>query len=267
MRDTIAHTSYFHRVGAHRFVPTAHAGGAWDIDEQHFSPLGGLIVHEIQRTRAQQQRPALAMSRISFDILGRIAFGEFDIDVRTIRPGRTIELVEATVTIAGRSVVSARAWFLSTQDSAAVAGGEPERLPDPEPLPSWPLSAVWPGGYIASIDTRAVGIPQPGRTAAWVHSSMDLVSAEPVDPLASYIALVDTANGIAVRQEPTKWMFPNVDLTVHLYRQPEGEWTGLDTTVTFGHTGQGLTSTVLHDIRGPVGVAEQILTLRPQPQE
>ncbi|TCJ96805.1 thioesterase family protein [Nocardia alba] len=247
-------------------MPTTHAGGAWDTAEQHFSPLGGLIVHEMGRTRADEQRPALVMSRISFDILGRIAFEEFDIEIGTIRPGRTIELVEATVIIGGRSVVSARAWFLSAQDTAGVAGGEPERLPAPESLPSWPLTSVWPGGYIASLDTRPVGLAQPGRTTAWVRSPMGLVSAESVDPLASYIALVDTANGIAVRQEPTKWMFPNLDLTLHLYRQPEGEWTGLDTSVTFGHTGQGLTSTVLHDIRGPVGVAQQVLTLRPQPQ-
>jgi hypothetical protein len=60
-------------------------------------------------------------------------------------------------------------------------------------------------------------------------------------------------------------MYPNVDLTVHLHRQPEGPWTGLDTTVTFGPTGQGLTSTVLHDLNGPVGHAQQILTVRPVP--
>ncbi|EFF89683.1 conserved hypothetical protein [Streptomyces sp. e14] len=58
---------------------------------------------------------------------------------------------------------------------------------------------------------------------------------------------------------------PNVDLTVHLHRRPEGGWTGLDTTVVFGPSGQGLTSTVLHDVRGPVGRAEQILTVRPIP--
>lgn len=40
--------------GAHRFVPTGHAGGAWDTSEQHFSPLGGLIVHEIERVRARE---------------------------------------------------------------------------------------------------------------------------------------------------------------------------------------------------------------------
>lgn len=260
MTETQA-TSYFVRVGEGRFAPTVHVGGAWDPDEQHFSPLGGLVVHEILRARAQ--RPALALSRVSFDILGRIGFEEFDVDVRIVRPGRTIELVEATVGIAGRAVVSARAWFLGEQDTDSVAGGEPDRLPTPESLASWPLTSVWTGGYIASLDTRPVGTPQPGRTTAWVRTRVDLIADEPVDPVAAFIALVDTANGIAVRQEPTKWMFPNVDLTLHLYRRPETPWTGLDTTVTFGHTGQGLTSTVLHDHHGPVGVAQQILTVRP----
>jgi hypothetical protein len=39
----------------------------------------------------------------------------------------------------------------------------------------------------------------------------------------------------------------------------------LDTTVTFGPTGQGLTSTVLYDVDGPVGHALQMLTVRPVP--
>ncbi|MEV4124724.1 thioesterase family protein [Nocardia sp. NPDC049707] len=265
MDTTRPESSYFERVGAHRFVPTGHASGAWATDEQHFSPLGGLIVHEIERVRAHEERPALVLSRISFDILGRIAFEEFDIHVETVRPGRTIELVQATVTIAGRDAVSARAWFLDTHDTDNVAGGEPDRFPEPESLPSWPLTSMWSGGYITSLDTRAVGIPQPGRTTAWITTHLDLVAGEQASDLASYVALVDTANGIAARQEPTKWMFPNLDLTIHLYRQPEGRWTGLDTSVIFGRTGQGLTSTVLHDTRGPIGYAQQILTVRPQP--
>lgn len=257
--------SYFERIGAHRFAPTTHTGGAWATDEQHFSPLGGLIVHEMDQARAPEQRSRLLMSRVSFDILGRISLEEFDIHVETIRPGRTIELVQATVTIAGRATVTARAWLLATQDTGIVAGGEPAMLPKPESLPSWPLTSVWPGGYIASLDTRPVGIPQPGRTTAWVSTTLDLVAGEQVSALASYIALVDTANGIAVRQEPARWMFPNVDLTIHLYRQPEGRWTGLDTSVIFGHAGQGLTTTVLHDTYGPIGYAQQILTVRRQP--
>nr|WP_234439415.1 acyl-CoA thioesterase domain-containing protein [Streptomyces wedmorensis] len=115
------------------------------------------------------------------------------------------------------------------------------RRPAGSPVPQGPRDGV------------VVLAPRPGRGRG-------------EQPLASYIALVDTANGIAVQQDPTVWMFPNLDLTIHLHRQQEGPWTGLDTTVAFGPTGQGLTSSVLHDVHGPVGQAEQILTVRPQPR-
>ena len=60
-------------------------------------------------------------------------------------------------------------------------------------------------------------------------------------------------------------MFPNVDLTIHLFRQPVRGWVGFDTRVTMGPTGLGLTSTTLHDVEGPVGRAEQLLTVREMP--
>ncbi|MFF7314036.1 acyl-CoA thioesterase domain-containing protein [Streptomyces sp. NPDC008137] len=257
--------SYFEPIDEHRYKPTGHASGAWDPAEQHFSPLAGLLVHAIDRQRDARSYSRLNLSRISFDILGRLALDECEIRVETVRPGRTIELVEAVALIGGRPVVRARAWFLADSDTAEVAGGDTGRLTPPESLAPWPLTSVWPGGYIASLDVRPLAPPRPGRTKAWISTSLDLVAGQTASPLASYIALVDTANGIAVRQSPDRWMFPNVDLTVHLHRRPEGPWTGLDTTVTFGATGQGVTSTVLHDLAGPVGHAQQILTVRPVP--
>ncbi|WP_189308463.1 thioesterase family protein [Streptomyces albospinus] len=247
----------------HRYKPTAHAGGAWNADEQHFSPLAGLIVHAIDRHLAQRPGNSLTPARISYDILGRIALDECEIKVTTIRPGRTIELLEAVLLIDGRPVVRARAWLLASLDTSAVADSPHERLPAPETLAPWAMGEVWNGGYVSSIDVRRTTLLRKGRAAAWISSRVDLVAGEPSSALASYIALVDTANGIAVQQDPTAWMFPNLDLTIHLHRQPQGPWTGLDTTVTFGPSGQGLTSSVLHDINGPVGHAEQILTVRP----
>ena len=275
--------SYYEPAGENRYKPTTHAGGAWDPAEQHFSPLGGLVVHAIDRFVAGRPGGELLMSRISFDILGRLALDECEIRVQTLRPGRSIELVEAVVLIGDRPVVRARAWLLGSGDTAAVAGvggeggiggqggfsgqggeaGEAGRMTPPEELESWPMTDVWPGGYIASVDVRPVAPPRPGRTTAWVGTGLDLVAGQPSSRLASFVALVDTANGIAVRESPAEWMFPNVDLTIHLHRQPEGRWTGLDTTVAFGPTGQGVTSSVLHDVAGPVGHAEQILTVRP----
>ncbi|MBP8882196.1 MAG: thioesterase family protein, partial [Dermatophilaceae bacterium] len=88
---------------------------------------------------------------------------------------------------------------------------------------------------------------------------------EEVSPVANYIGLVDTANGMNTRVDPTDWMFPNIDVSLHFYREPvggPGHWVGFDTAVTFGTDGVGLTSTTLHDAHGPAGQCEQILTVR-----
>ncbi|MBZ2197619.1 thioesterase family protein [Occultella gossypii] len=261
--------AYFEPVASGRYRPTEHAGGAWRDDEIHFSPLGGLITHAIDLHRADRARADQhgdddkQLGRISFDILGQLGQDECEIQVETIRPGRTIELVQASATIAGRAAVRARAWFIAATDTTEVAGGAPEPLPAPDQASGHPMTETWGGGYVASLEVRAISPARPGRTTAWLRTGTDLVAGESVSPHAAFIALVDTANGIAVRQPPTAWMYPNLDLTVHLHRQPAGAWVGLDTSVTFGPSGLGLTSTTLHDVAGPVGRAEQILTVRP----
>ena len=75
---------------------------------------------------------------------------------------------------------------------------------------------VWSGGYIASLDMRGHPQNSPGRGRGWLHPGVPLVEGVDVSPTAAYLGLVDTANGIAVREDPRSWMFPNVDLTVHL---------------------------------------------------
>jgi hypothetical protein len=256
-------TAYFRRIDDRRFEPTDHAGGGWDPTEMHFSPLGGLIVHAIEQHVDRSPKAGMLLSRISFDILGRLALTECEIDVHTARPGRTIELVEATVRIEGRPVVRAHAWYLAAIDTRAVAGGGSPPLPDPATLDPWPMTNLWPGGFVASLEVRPVTPLQPGRATAWVSTGLALIEDEDVGTPASYITLIDIANGLAARQSPTEWMFPNTDMTVHLHRQPSAGWVGLDATATFGPSGQGVTATVLHDLDGPIGYANQILTVRP----
>jgi hypothetical protein len=227
------------------------------------APVSGAIIDAIDRFVGQRPAMPAGLARVSFDILGKLPATEFYVDVRVVRPGRTIELLEATMTSNGRPTIAARAWLLAHQDTSAVAGGQADLLPDPEGLASSSLTVTWSGGYISSLDVRHCGEPAPGRSRTWVSTDIDLIDDQPVSDLARFIGLIDTANGVAVRASPKEWMFPNVDLTVHLYRQPRGRWVGLDTTVTFGADGHGLTSTVLHDIHGPVGRSEQILVVRP----
>jgi hypothetical protein len=253
---------YFVRLDDGRLRPTALTGGAWSTSEQHISPMIGLILHEVDRFCAERGPDGLAVNRISVDILGVLGMEPFTVEVSVVRPGRTIELLEVVVTAAGRPAVRARIWRAVEQNTAVVAGGEVERLPSPDEWEPQELTEIWPGGYIRSIEARPIGAVKPGRGAAWIGSRAALVAGEPSSDLARLIGLVDTANGLCVRQSIDEWLFPNVDLTIHLFRQPAGDWLGLDTTVVFGQAGHGVTSSVLHDEAGHFGYAQQALTIR-----
>jgi len=253
--------SYYLPLGDGVYQPTVHAQGAWSEHEQHMAPASGLLAHAIEH---HEPREDLQLARISFEILGMIRLEESTIRTRTVRPGRTIELVEATMSAGGRDVIRASAWRLSVQDTATVAGTSIEPMPSPEGLDQWSGMDVWAGGYIASVEFRAVETPAPGRGRVWLHTEHEVVEGEQASPIARFVGLIDTANGIAVREQPSEWLFPNTDLTVHFHRAPTGRWVGLDTTVSWGATGLGTTSSVLHDEHGPVGHALQVLTVRPQ---
>ena len=82
--------------------------------------------------------------------------------------------------------------------------------------------------------------------------------------------MVDTANGVVPRVglglDEANWMFPNTDLQIHMHRLPQGRWLGIDAMQQYGADGIGVTSAVLHDVYGPFGRSEQILTIRPMPR-
>ncbi len=254
--------AYYQRLDTTSFQPTAHAQGAWNDHEQHMAPISGLLAHALER---HAPRPDLVMARVTYEILGLIALGPTTVRVETLRAGRTIELLEAVASAGGRDVVRARAWRLAVQDTAAVAGGLPRPLPPREACVPFDGTATWPGGFIRSIEVCRGPGREPGAGQAWLRTPLPLVEGEPSTPLAAFLGLVDTANGMNVRLDPREWAFPNLDLGVHLYRTPQGgpgRWIGFDTLVTVGAGGVGLTATTLHDEAGPVGRAEQILTVR-----
>ena len=126
---------FFERTGPATFAPTIHGEGAWSSEDYHFACLAGLITHVIEQYRLEHDGGKLDLSRISFDILGRLPFKEATIEVAIKRPGRTIELVEAICSIGERPVIIARAWYLIPTDTADVFGVEFEPLPAPGACP------------------------------------------------------------------------------------------------------------------------------------
>ena len=252
---------YYQALGGGRFRSTIHAQGAWNAHEQHMAPASGLMAEALER---HEPRADLRMARLSYEILGLIPGGEFQIETTTLRPGKTIELVQAELVAGGRTAIRGTAWRMVTSDTSGVAAVEDQMIPGPDECKPYDGSAVWPGGFIRSLEMRVAEGHRPGAGKVWLRTEHPLTDQADSGDTARLMGLVDTANGIAARVPPGKdsYAFPNLDLQIHMYRRPGGEWLGLDNAVSFGRDGIGLTSTVLHDRQGPFGRAEQILTLR-----
>jgi hypothetical protein len=255
--------AYYELVSRHAdtatFRSTLHAQGAWNAGEQHMGPASGLLVDEVLRCRP---REGMRLARVSFDIIGFIPGGEFTVTTRLLRPGRTIELVESVLEAQGRTSIRARAWRLATPDTSQVAQVHESHLLGRDAFVPWDLTGIWDGGFIASLKGYRDPQAAPGTGRVWITNPYEMVAGQPTPEVTKILGMVDTANGISLSQGPGQWLFPNVDLQLHLFRQPTGSWLGLDTEQTFGSDGVGLTSSVLHDEQGPFGRSEQILTLR-----
>ena len=265
MRQMTDAGSYFTRTGPSTFHPTEHVSGGWNTAEQHVAPGMGLLAHAVETDRDARRDDGLVVGRLGYDILGTLPMGEVEVAVEVVRPGRTIELVEATLRHGGRPTLRLRAWLLQQLDSSALAGSPVAPLPPPDDphWEAWSPSSVWPGGFIASAELRR-GPHTPGAGAYWARTPVSLIEGEAVSRLAEVAALVDIANGMVARVEPEEALYPNIDLTAHLVRDPEPGWLGFDTRVTFGPAGLGLTTSTLHDAQGPLGVVSQVLTVRPR---
>ncbi|MDX6296651.1 MAG: hypothetical protein QOI51_508 [Nocardioidaceae bacterium] len=255
--------AYYTTGGAGSYRSTAHAQGAWAANQQHMGPVSGLVIHELE---AFQPRDDLMLSRVSFDILGVIPRGDVTVSTSLTRAGRTVELLCADLVAGGRSVVRAHGWRLLRSATSRLAGTEAPGMPGPDQGEPWDGTGTWSGGFIASLDLRVLPGRRPGRGGAWIRPKVALVDGVAIADLPRFFAMIDTMNGVAIRASPKTVQFPNTDLTVHLFRQPAGEWLGVDVEVSFGSSGVGLTSAVLNDASGPFGRALQILTIRPAPR-
>ncbi|WP_127782911.1 thioesterase family protein [Rhodococcus sp. X156] len=254
--------------GAERFASTEHTVGPWSAQMQHLSPPSALLVRALQRCAP---RPGTRLTRVTVEVLGPVPRADLTVRASVVRPGRQVELLAAELTTtddAGdeRTVVRASAWRMATTDTTAVAVSHEEPLAPAGAGSTHQAPAYWVPGYLDSVEWSWISgfLSEAGPGSGWGRPRVQLVAGEKLDPLESLFAVVDSANGMAAPLDVRKWTFLNTDLTVHLYRQPVGEWTGVSATTSIGPDGVGLCAATLHDEAGPVGRSEQILLVRPR---
>lgn len=245
------------------FRATELTEGAWVAEQMHVAPAMGLLTHAIETDRDARRADRPVLTRLSFDILGALPVGEVDVQVRVLRPGRTIELVEASLRHDGRAALVVRAWLQQPYDTSAIAWSPLRDIPGPEGLGPLDPADGWPGLFAQSLQARAVEV-DAGTGRFWLRTDVPLVAGEQISAVARAFTVIDVTNGMAPRVSSRVASYPNLDLTVHLFREPRDGWIGFDKTSAIGTGGVGITRSTLHDADGVFGTSEQILTVRMQ---
>ena len=253
-------SSFFVPLDADRWLATQQTSGPWDPRFQHGGPPSALLGRAVERC---SPRPELVVARVTVELLGPVPFGELAVQARVVRPGRSVELVEAVLSAGGRDVARAAAWRVLRTTEA----GLPQEPPPPLPAEGDPgIAEGWAGGYLSAVEWRFVSghFGRPGPARAWARLRLPLVAEEDTSPLCRVLAVADSGNGLSSQLDIARWHFINPELTVHLHREAVGEWVCVEARTAISAGGAGLATTVLSDLDGPVGVGAQSLLVAPR---
>lgn len=246
-----------------RFVPTEVARGPWSPDSLHGGPVAALLARAVERHDVDE--PVL-LTRLTLDILKPVPLEPLLVATRTVRPGRKVQLVEATVTAGGREICRALALRVRQADVAMpddlLDGALPgPTLPPPGPstIPKW----GWQAFHNEGVEMRWVvnRFDAPGPGVVWIRLRGNVVDDEPPSGIQRVVAAADFGNGVSKSLPMEGYLFVNPDLTVYVLREPVGEWVCLDSRTLHGPTGTGLAESALYDGRGQVGRSAQSLLL------
>src|SRR3954462_14263735 len=112
------------------FVATALTIGPWDPGLQHAGPPAALLLREAERASGIAGGQTV---RLAYDIFAPVPVGPVRVQASVLRPGRRIELVEATLDGRDeRPLMRLSAWRMRVRDDAP--GGEsavPVAIPGP----------------------------------------------------------------------------------------------------------------------------------------
>ena len=253
--------AFYSELGEGSLLASELTRGPWDPGAQHAGPPAALLGREIEGIDGSAGFQA---GRVVFEILRPVPIGEVRVESRVLRPGKKVQLVEASLSGEGGELMRATAWLLRKTELDL-----PEGTVDESPAPQGPDEGWVPEffptghdvGYQSAMEWRSVAgaFLEPGPGTVWMRMRHPLVAGEEPTPLQRALIAADVGNGISAVLDYREYVFINVDLTVHFERMPEGEWVCVDAVTRPQPTGIGTAESVLFDERGRIGRAGQSL--------
>jgi hypothetical protein len=244
------------------FIATELTRGPWDPGAQHAGPPAALLGREIERVAGAE---GFQVARVTFEILRPVPIGPVRVEAEVVRPGRSVQMIEATLSGEEGELMKARAWRIRTSeieipDDVVTTPAPPG--PEEGDVPEF-FETAQAVGYHTAMEWRSVsgGFREPGPATVWMRMGCRLVEGEEPTPLQRTLVAADVGNGISAVLDWRRYLFINVDLSVHLERMPEGEWVCVDAVTLPRPNGIGTAESVLSDQRGRIGRAAQALLI------
>jgi hypothetical protein len=246
------------------FRATELTRGPWDPGAQHAGPPSALLGFAIEGLPDSDE---FQVGRVTFEILRSVPIAPVRVQARVARPGRRVQMFEAELSDEGGKVLMrARGWRIRTAKldlpgEALVASQPPAPPEDGTDAGFFPTGEEH--GYHSAMEVRFVagGFMEPGPATAWLRMRQPLVAGEEPTPLQRTLVAADVGNGISAALDFRRFLFINVDLSVHLERMPKGDWIGVDAVTLPRPKGIGTAESTLFDGNGRVGRALQTLLI------
>jgi hypothetical protein len=246
-------------------VPSEMTRGPWSPHAQHGGAPSSLLAGVLEGVDAG---PPTVTVRFTCDLVRPVPLTPLHITTRVVRPGKKVQLVEASLSDGGVEFARATALRLrELEDELDPAWTSPDVTPFPPPDETGP--GAFPraiGGQIGfwnAIDMRPVAgeLFVPGPAKVWFRLKVPVVAGQETSPLQRVAAAADFGNGVGSGIDRERFSFINADVSVALHRLPVGEWIGLDGVMFPEINGIALAESVLHDVRGRIGRGTQTVIL------
>ncbi len=224
---------------------------------QHGGAIGAAIASAMERWALQNAagRPV----QLALNLLRPTPLEAFQIKIEAIQTGRRVSVLRGEALAAGKRTAFATGIFTHTHPVPTVENLKPDVR---DPLDSIPITLH---DHLPSPWFRdTVEMRRANDGIVWMRQVIPPVY--PLTPLARIVAHADWVSGVARPETPDARQvsgFPNTDLTVHMVREPVGDWIGMKGEPIWQDDGVGLATAALFDVQGKIGRSAQSLILLP----
>lgn len=246
------------------YLPTGLTRGPWDPGAMNGGAAAALVARAAEQhdDEGAPILPDQLLARMTIDLVRPAPLTPLAVRTTTVRPGRKIQLVEVLVAADDRVVT--RALVLR------MPAARHELEPTPVAPPPGPDEVDDYGGrrpadhevfHADAVEMRARRSEAGGAATIWVRMRVPVVADEELSPAVRAAVTADFGSGMS-GAAPSGYRSINTDISLHLFRDPIGEWLCYDAVSHLG-SGVALAGGGLHDRAGLAGHVTQTVLVEP----